>query len=117
MLEKGYVSKTEHDHDKALYESLKARIDADILRAQEKVDWAKRMNDKGYLSKEQLNEEILKHYDALKARIEGAAVSDAFLEHYDKLKRRYEAESKGASQPAKPAASAKEAADDSRPKL
>ena len=38
----------------------------------ERVDWAKKMFEKGYVSKGQYDAEILKHYDALKARIEWA---------------------------------------------
>jgi hypothetical protein len=86
MHEKGYVSKGQFESDRKLYESLKARIDSEIALAQDRVDWAKRMFEKGYLSKSQYEAELLKHYDALKARHEGPAVGDDWLKLYDDLK-------------------------------
>ena len=86
MHEKGYVSKEQNDRDRRAYESLKSRIDADIVRLGERVDWAKRMFEKGYVSKTQYDVEILKHYGALRARQEGPAVNDEILEQYDRLK-------------------------------
>ena len=79
MLEKGYVSKAQHDEYRKLYESLKARIEADIARGDDRVDWARRMHEKGYVSKAQYDAEILKHYDALKARMEGPPINDEVL--------------------------------------
>ena len=78
-----------------LYESLKARIEADIIRAQERVDWAKQMQKKGYLSNEQLEAEILKHYDALKARMEGPPINDELRARYDDLKAQVRRDTEG----------------------
>ena len=86
MREKGYLSKEQNDRDRQAYETLKSRIEADIARAADRVDWAKRMFEKGYVSKTQYDAEILKHYDALKARKEGPAVNDEILERYNQLK-------------------------------
>ncbi len=102
MLERGYVSKAQHAEYRKLYESLKARIEADIIRAQERVDWAKQMQKKGYLSNEQLEAEILKHYDALKARMEGPPINDELRARYDDLKRKYEGIPKDSNQPSNP---------------
>jgi hypothetical protein len=97
-----------------LYESLKARIEADIAHAQDRVDWAKRMHEKGYVSKGQYEAEILKHYDALKARM-APSLNDEFRAQYDELKRQYETKSDGPSQPNKPSTSGTKPADASRP--
>ena len=88
MYTKGYVSKAECDRCVAEYEALKARIDADIARGADRVDWAKRMHEKGYVSKTQYEAEILKHYDAIKARLQGQsqAVTDELLHKYELLK-------------------------------
>ncbi len=72
--------------DRAAYLALKARIDADIVRAEERVEWAKKMFDKGYVSRAQYDAELLKHYDALKARMEAPAVTDDLRKRYDDLK-------------------------------
>jgi RNA polymerase sigma factor (sigma-70 family) len=118
MLEKGYVTKSQHDAERHLYESLKARIEADIARAQDRVEWARRMHEKGYVSKKQYDAEILKHYDALKARMEGPAVSDELRARYDDLKRQYETKPSDASQsntPGAPAAKPADASQSNRP--
>jgi hypothetical protein len=112
MREKGYVSKAQHDADKEQYESLKSRIDRDIARAAERVEWAKRMFEKGYVSRSQYDAEILKHYDALKARMEGPEVIDAIRSRYDELKRRYQSTP---GEPAKPSTSDAKPAPESRP--
>jgi RNA polymerase sigma factor (sigma-70 family) len=94
MFEKGFRTQAQRDADKSEYEALKNRIDADIARAQDQVDWAKRMFEKGYMSKHQYDAALLRHYDALKARLAGEepAVSGELLmqyEHY--LKKLHEA--------------------------
>jgi hypothetical protein len=101
MRDKGYVSKAQHDADREQYESLKARIDRDIVRAAERVDWAKRMFEKGYVSRSQYDAEILKHYDALNARLEGPEVTDAILKRYEDLKRRYQTKPADPTEPSK----------------
>ncbi len=95
MHEKGYVSKAQNDSDRRNYEAIKSRIDADIDRLGERVDWAKRMFEKGYVTKTQYDAEILKHYDALKARKEGPAVNDEILEQYNHLKQQIPAKPAG----------------------
>ena len=88
MHEKGYVSKSQHDLNVRTYELLKAQIEADIARGTDRVEWAKRMFEKGYLTKTKYDAEVLKHYDALKARLgDSEAMSDAVLERYELLKR------------------------------
>jgi RNA polymerase sigma factor (sigma-70 family) len=100
MFEKGFRTQAQRDADKSEYEALKNRIDADIARAQDQVDWAKRMFEKGYVSKHQYDAAILRHYDALKARLAGAepAVNDELLMEYDRyLKKLHEAPANPAS--------------------
>ena len=115
MLEKGYVSKAQHDEYQKLYESLKARIEADIARGEDRVDWARRMHEKGYVSKEQYDAEILKHYDALKARMAKSAVSDDLRARYEELKRLYADKPNDPTQPTKPSTPETKPADSSRP--
>ncbi len=88
MHAKGYVSKAELDRYTADYEALKARIDSDIAAAADRVDWARRMFEKGYITKRQYDNEILKHFDAIKARLHGQsqAVTDELLLKYELFK-------------------------------
>ncbi len=91
----GQVSKAQLDREIEQFEALKARIDADIARAADRVEWARRMLEKGYVSRSQYEAEVLKHYDALKARIknmawqrtpESRAVSEQLLKEYEQYK-------------------------------
>ena len=123
MSEKGYVSKAERDRYVKEYEALKASIDSDVARAADRVDWARRMFEKGYVTKRQYDSEILKHYDALKARAqeEPHAVTDELLERYELLKAKVEKsarmEPSDSNQPApntQPAKAAKKSGTDVR---
>ena len=88
MHAKGYVSKAELDRNVATYESLKSLIDSDIARAADRVDWARRMFEKGYVTKRQYDSEILRHFDAMKARLSATtqAVNEDLLRTYENYK-------------------------------
>ncbi len=92
---KGFVSKAQLESDVRAFELLKTRIDADIAQAAEQAEWARQMFEKGYLTKRQYDLAILKHYDALKARMlgvrssrtgESQAVTDELLKDYEAFK-------------------------------
>jgi RNA polymerase sigma factor (sigma-70 family) len=80
MAKKGYVSKTQADHDRAQYEAIKqARLgnrslansildDAALKRVKDRVDWAAEMHKKGYASQRTL-EDARKDYEDLKRDI------------------------------------------------
>ncbi len=89
LYKKGFTSKAHLDRDVQAYELLKARIEVDITRGAERVDWARRMLEKGYVSKATFDAEILKHYEALMARLAGGtgAMNDTLLERYELLER------------------------------
>jgi RNA polymerase sigma factor (sigma-70 family) len=115
MRAQGYVSKGQYDQELANYEALKARLDSDIARAADRADWAKKMFEKGYVTKSQYDAEILKHYDLLKARLEGPSVSDEVLARYEDLKRRYETKPKDPGQQSTPSTKEAKPADVSQP--
>ena len=95
MHAKGFVSKAQLESDVRAFELLKTRIDADIAEAAERAEWARQMFEKGYVTKRQYDLAILKHYDALKARMlgvrssrtgESQAVTDELLKDYESFK-------------------------------
>jgi RNA polymerase sigma factor (sigma-70 family) len=88
MHAKGYVSKAERDRYALEYKALESIIDADIARGADRVEWAERMHKKGYVSKSQYDQEILKHYDAIRARLQGQSqpVNDELLQNYERIK-------------------------------
>jgi hypothetical protein len=94
MFKKGYVSKGQRDLERNLYEALKALIESDIARGNDRVDWARRMMDKGYLSKERYEAELFKHYKALKARMMDDSMIPEVVKSYEALKARYENKSR-----------------------
>ncbi len=110
MFEKGYLTKAQHDSEVKLYEAIKARIDSDIASAHDRVEWAKKMYEKGYVSKATYEQAILKHYNALKARLSEGGLSPRVLEHYEYLKSSLE------GQPAKPGADGQGSTPNSTPK-
>ncbi len=61
--------------------------------AQDRVDWAKRMLDKGYLSKQAYESELLRHYEALTGLLKARGVSPELLDDYANLKARLQAKS------------------------
>ena len=75
MHAKGYVTKAQVVAEERQFEALKAQIEADLARAEERVEWARKMFEKGYITQVQYNEEILKHYTVLKARVSGQAAN------------------------------------------
>ena len=77
----------------SIHDALKARIEADLARAQDRVEWSKRMMDKGYASKQQYESEVLKHYEALKARLWEERLSPEVLKEYEALKARMKQQS------------------------
>jgi RNA polymerase sigma factor (sigma-70 family) len=85
---KGFVTKRQHDRNVERYNALKETIDADIARCAARVDWAKRMHEKGYVSEHQYETEVLKHYNALKARSEGdpQAAIDAVMKRFEQFR-------------------------------
>jgi len=77
------------------YENDLARAARDLewRRAEDRVDWAKKMFDKGYFSKSDYQSEVLKLYKVYKARLKEQPVSPETLEHLDTLKARFGAQS------------------------
>ncbi len=65
----------------------KTSIDEELARGADRVDWAKRMFEKGYIAKHQYEAEILKHYGTLKARAQAQpqSVSDAWQREVEKM--------------------------------
>ena len=80
MAKRGYVSKTQADHERAQYEALKqARLgnrslansildDAALKRVKDQADWADKMHKRGYASQRTL-EDARNEYEDLKRRI------------------------------------------------
>jgi hypothetical protein len=104
MYEKGFASMAQRDQDAQAYELLKARIEVDIAREADRVEWAKRMYEKGYATKATYDAAILRHYEALMARLGSGDAMNAVLERYELLKRQYQERahpSKG-NEPGKP---------------
>jgi len=67
--------------------------DLELSRAQDRVDWAKRMFEKGYVSKSNYEAAVLEHYAALKARFKEQPLSPEDLKNYEALKARFGAQS------------------------
>ena len=66
----------------------RARVQIEWAQAEARLDWAKRMFEKGFVSKSNYQSEVLKLYDVFKARLTQKPVDPEVLKHYEALKAR-----------------------------
>jgi RNA polymerase sigma factor (sigma-70 family) len=85
----GFGSSQRANESSASKDGQSSRVASDIRKEQDRVDWAERMFEKGYVSQEQYDAALRKYYETLRSLLTDG-VTSAVREEYEELKARFE---------------------------